>query len=68
MPIRFVMNNSTCLIVCVHRPGCFPIRIPQPDPVFPPVRTCMNFVRALPTPNLQCTLGNKDMLTLWANK
>ncbi|XP_052280762.1 chorion peroxidase-like [Dreissena polymorpha] len=44
------------------RPGCFPIEIPPGDPFFPPNRTCMNLVRALPTPNLECTVGVREQL------
>ncbi|KAL5020228.1 hypothetical protein ScPMuIL_003120 [Solemya velum] len=44
-------------------PSCFPIEIPTTDNYFSQFnRTCMNFVRAIPTPNLQCTLGPRQQL------
>ncbi|XP_045159592.2 heme peroxidase 2-like isoform X2 [Mercenaria mercenaria] len=49
---------------CCERPnrkGCFPITIPPGDPFFTN-RTCLNLVRALPTPNLECTLGIREQL------
>ncbi|WAR22964.1 PERC-like protein [Mya arenaria] len=45
-----------------NRPGCFPIDIPPNDPFFPPNRTCINIVRALPTPPLDCTIGVRQQL------
>ncbi|KAL3886200.1 hypothetical protein ACJMK2_026209 [Sinanodonta woodiana] len=43
--------------------NCFPIEIPTDDPYYSPFnRTCMNFVRAFPTPNLACTLGQREQL------
>ncbi|KAL3886206.1 hypothetical protein ACJMK2_026215 [Sinanodonta woodiana] len=42
---------------------CFPIEIPSDDPYYSQFnRTCMNFVRALPTPNLDCTMGQRQQL------
>lgn len=49
---------------CCERPnriGCFPIEIPPGDPFFTN-RTCLNLVRALPTPNLECVLGVREQL------
>ncbi|KAL3886209.1 hypothetical protein ACJMK2_026218 [Sinanodonta woodiana] len=42
---------------------CFAIEIPTDDPYYSTFnRTCMNFVRALPTPKLDCRLGQRQQL------
>ncbi|KAK3609599.1 hypothetical protein CHS0354_038598 [Potamilus streckersoni] len=42
---------------------CFAIQIPTDDPYYSKFnRTCMNFVRALPTPKLDCRLGQRQQL------
>ncbi|XP_060553491.1 peroxidase-like isoform X2 [Ruditapes philippinarum] len=49
---------------CCERPNrqsCFPIQIPPGDPFFTN-RTCLNLVRSLPTPNLDCILGVREQL------
>ncbi|KAL3886199.1 hypothetical protein ACJMK2_026208 [Sinanodonta woodiana] len=46
-----------------RRHNCFPIEIPTDDTYYSPFnRTCMNFVRAFPTPNLDCYLGQREQL------
>ncbi|KAL3886203.1 hypothetical protein ACJMK2_026212 [Sinanodonta woodiana] len=45
------------------RSKCLAIEIPADDPYYSQFnRTCMNFVRALPTPKLDCTLGQRQQL------
>ncbi|KAK3609583.1 hypothetical protein CHS0354_038581 [Potamilus streckersoni] len=42
---------------------CFPIEIPIGDPYYSQFnRTCMNFVWALPTPKLDCSMGQRQQL------
>ncbi|KAL3886201.1 hypothetical protein ACJMK2_026210 [Sinanodonta woodiana] len=42
---------------------CFPMEIPTDDPYYSQFgRTCMNFVRAISTPKLDCTLGQRQQL------
>ncbi|KAK3605230.1 hypothetical protein CHS0354_038666 [Potamilus streckersoni] len=47
----------------ISRPNCFAIEIPTDDPYYSQFnRTCLNFVRALPTPKLDCSLGQRQQL------
>ena len=40
---------------------CFPIDVPENDSYFTTIgRRCMNFNRAMQTPNLKCELGKRE--------
>ena len=42
---------------------CFPIPIPEDDSYFKTInRTCMDFHRAVPTPDLDCALGKREQV------
>ena len=42
---------------------CFPIPIPKDDSYFKTInRTCMDFHRAVPTPDLDCALGKREQV------
>ena len=42
---------------------CFPIPIPDDDSFFKTInRTCMDFHRAVPTPDLDCALGKREQV------
>ena len=42
---------------------CFPIEIPENDSYFNTIgRRCMNFNRAMQTPNLKCELGKREQV------
>ena len=42
---------------------CFPIEIPENDNYFNTIgRRCMNFNRAMQTPNLKCELGKREQV------
>ena len=42
---------------------CFPIPIPDDDSYFKTInRTCMDFHRAVPTPDLDCALGKREQV------
>ena len=46
-----------------YKERCFPIPIPEDDSFFKTIgRTCMDFHRAMPTPDLDCTLGNREQV------
>ncbi|KAJ8315997.1 hypothetical protein KUTeg_006011 [Tegillarca granosa] len=53
----YLGSNMDCCRTPTRR-NCFPISIDANDPHFGRFgRRCMNMVRALPTPNLECTFG-----------
>ncbi|KAK3094643.1 hypothetical protein FSP39_004362 [Pinctada imbricata] len=61
------MSNLDCCSTKIRSPrrNCFPISIPKNDPFFgqPHIRrTCMNFVRSLSTPGLDCKLGVRQQM------
>ncbi|XP_052775875.1 chorion peroxidase-like [Mya arenaria] len=62
---RLLLRHAKANLDCCtkpKRPGCFPIDIPPNDPFFPPNRTCINMVRALPTTPLDCTISVRQQL------
>lgn len=55
-------SNLNCCLDPTRR-NCFPIAIPADDPFYRAFnRTCLNFVRALPTTDLECSLGDRQQL------
>ncbi|KAF4517167.1 hypothetical protein B566_EDAN005597 [Ephemera danica] len=46
-----------------RHPDCFPIEMPDTDPVFTPLgERCMEFVRSLPAPRPQCNFGPREQM------
>ena len=46
-----------------YKEHCFPIPIPEDDPYFQSIgRTCMDFHRAISSPNLNCELGKREQV------
>ena len=49
--------------------SCFPIKIPDDDVYFNSIgRTCMDFHRAMQSPNLKCELGKREQVHIFLNK
>ncbi|VDI37042.1 Hypothetical predicted protein [Mytilus galloprovincialis] len=60
---RYLSNLNCC--ASPQRRNCFPIPLPTNDPFYSTFnRTCMNFVRALATTNLECELGPRQQLNM----
>ncbi|XP_052080790.1 peroxidase-like [Mytilus californianus] len=60
---QYLSNLNCCS--SPQRRNCFPIPLPTNDPFYSTFnRTCMNFVRALGTTNLECTLGPRQQLNM----
>ncbi|XP_076087977.1 salivary peroxidase/catechol oxidase-like [Mytilus galloprovincialis] len=58
------MSNLNCCRSPNTR-NCFPIPLPSNDPFYGSFnRTCMNFVRALETTKLDCSLGERQQLNM----
>ena len=46
--------------------SCFPIKIPENDAYFNSIgRTCMDFHRAIQSPNLKCELGKREQVCMF---
>ena len=45
-----------------YKEKCFPIPIPANDTYFSPEKQCMDFHRAISTPNLNCELGKREQV------
>ena len=57
--------EGNAILPTVSHPACFPITVPVNDTFFnkPTVtKTCMNFVRSVTGPRLDCSLGYADQL------
>ena len=49
--------------------SCFPIKIPDDDVYFNSIgRTCMDFHRAMQSPNLKCEMGKREQVHIFLNK
>ncbi|CAC5377039.1 PXDN [Mytilus coruscus] len=60
---QYMSNLNCCRFP--NRRNCFPIPLPSNDPFYSTFnRTCMNFVRALGTTKLDCTLGQRQQLNM----
>ncbi|XP_063411220.1 peroxidase-like [Mytilus trossulus] len=60
---RYLSNLNCC--ESPQRRNCFPIPLPTNDPFYSTFnRTCMNFVRALGSTNLECELGPRQQLNM----
>ena len=58
--------TKDCCDAVIDQERCFPIEIPANDNFFQSIgRTCMDFHRSIPTPNLNCELGKREQVLLF---